>query len=58
MDKLACIRQVLSLFLHGDCRGLSAAEGRAEISLRQHGIRVTTKERREYPLCENVKESI
>ena len=33
MDKLACIRQVLSLFLHGDCRGLSVTEGRAEISL-------------------------
>lgn len=33
MDELACIRQVLSLFLHGDCRGLSVAEGRAEISL-------------------------
>ena len=33
MDKLACIRQVLSLFLYGDCRGLSVTEGRAEISL-------------------------
>lgn len=33
MDKFACIRQVLSLFLRGDCRGLSVTEGRAEISL-------------------------